>query len=69
MKAEEVAKYLRDHPDFFEEYMDLLATIHVPHPSGKHAIPLAERQVLTLREKGRRSGRATCFADTPFARR
>ena len=53
MKAEEVAKYLRDHPDFFEEYMDLLATIHVPHPSGKHAIPLAERQVLTLREKGR----------------
>jgi hypothetical protein len=53
MRAEEVAKYLRDHPEFFEEHTELLSTIHVPHPSGGHAIPLAERQVLTLREKGR----------------
>ena len=53
MRAEEVAKFLRDHPEFFDEYTELLSTIHVPHPSGGHAIPLAERQVLTLREKNR----------------
>ena len=53
MRAEEVAKYLRDHPEFFDEYTELLSTIHVPHPSGGHAIPLAERQVLTLRDKSR----------------
>jgi hypothetical protein len=53
MKAEEIAEYLRSHPAFFEQYADLLAQIHVPHPHGGRAIPLAERQVLTLREKAR----------------
>jgi len=53
MKAEEVAKYLQDHPEFFDEYAELLASIYVPHPYGGHAIPLSERQVLSLREKSR----------------
>jgi len=52
-KAEEVAKYLQEHPEFFEEYADLLSSIYVPHPHGSHAIPLAERQMLSLREKSR----------------
>lgn len=52
-RAEEVARYLKDHPEFFEHYGELLASLHVPHPYGGHAIPLSERQVLTLREKGR----------------
>ena len=53
LRAEEVAKYLKDHPEFFEEYAELLHSIYVPHPHGSHAIPLAERQMLSLREKSR----------------
>jgi len=53
LRAEEVAKYLQEHPEFFEEYADLLSSIYVPHPHGSHAIPLAERQMLSLREKSR----------------
>jgi uncharacterized protein YigA (DUF484 family) len=49
--ANEVAEYLKKHPKFFEEYADVIAEIFVPHPHGGHAIPIAERQILTLREK------------------
>ena len=51
MEARDVAQYLREHPAFFEEYADAIAEIFVPHPHGGHAIPIAERQILTLREK------------------
>lgn len=53
MKAEEVVRYLQDHPGFFEDYAELLAQIYIPHPHGGRAIPIAERQILTLREKSR----------------
>lgn len=53
VKAEDVAAYIEAHPDFFEDYADLLATIYVPHPHGGRAIPISERQILTLRERNR----------------
>jgi len=53
MKSEEVARYLKEHPEFFEEYAELLGAIQIPHPHGGRAIPIAERQMLTLREKSR----------------
>jgi uncharacterized protein YigA (DUF484 family) len=53
MKSEEVFYYLKDHPEFFEEYADFLSSMQIPHPHGGRAIPIAERQVLTLREKSR----------------
>ena len=53
MKSEQVAAYLQEHPDFFEQYADLLADIYIPHPHGGRAIPISERQILTLREKNR----------------
>jgi uncharacterized protein YigA (DUF484 family) len=53
MNPEDVARYLQDNPIFFERYAELLAQIHVPHPHGTHAIPLSDRQVLSLREKNR----------------
>jgi uncharacterized protein YigA (DUF484 family) len=53
LRPEEVAKYLKDHPEFFDAYAELLSSIYVPHPYGGHAIPLAERQVLNLRERSR----------------
>ena len=51
MDASAVADYLKQHPDFFEDYADVLAAIFVPHPHGGHAIPIAERQILTLRDR------------------
>ena len=51
MDANAVALYLKENPQFFEEYADVVADIFVPHPHGGHAIPIAERQILTLRER------------------
>jgi uncharacterized protein YigA (DUF484 family) len=51
MNTEDVARYLKSHPQFFDEHPELLEAIYVPHPYGGRAIPLSERQILTLREK------------------
>jgi uncharacterized protein YigA (DUF484 family) len=51
MNADDIARYLRTHPQFFDQHPELLEAIHVPHPYGGRAIPLAERQTLALREK------------------
>ena len=51
MDANDVALYLKENPKFFEDYADVIAEIFVPHPHGGHAIPIAERQIVTLREK------------------
>ncbi len=53
MKAEDVVRFLQDNPSFFEDYAEVLAQIYIPHPHGGRAIPIAERQILTLREKSR----------------
>jgi uncharacterized protein len=53
LKADDVARYLRENPAFFETYADMLAGISIPHPHGGRAIPLSDRQMLTLREKSR----------------
>jgi uncharacterized protein len=53
MHPDDVAKYLRTHPRFFEEHADLLAQIQVPNPHSGRAIPLSDRQVISLREKNR----------------
>jgi uncharacterized protein YigA (DUF484 family) len=53
MNAEDVVRYLQDNPGFFEDCAELLAQIYIPHPHGGRAIPIAERQILTLREKSK----------------
>lgn len=50
INQESVANYLRNNPDFFNDYPDLLAEIRVPHSSGE-AISLVEKQVKVLREQ------------------
>lgn len=52
---EDVADYLKNNPGFFEQYADLISQIFLPHPHGGRAISLAERQMLTLREKNRQT--------------
>ena len=48
-----VAEYLREHPEFFEEHAEWLADVKIAHPHEGHAIPLAERQLVALRERNR----------------
>jgi uncharacterized protein len=51
MDPSAVAEYLKQNPAFFEGDADVVAEIFVPHPHGGHAIPIAERQMLALRDK------------------
>ena len=53
MTPDVVASYLQEHPEFFEQYADMLAEIYLPHPHGGRAIPISERQILTLRERSK----------------
>ena len=53
MNADEVALYLKTNPSFFERYADLFSQVYVPHPHGGRAIPLADRQMLKLRDQNR----------------
>ena len=52
MNAEDVARYLRDNPDFLSDHGELFTRLTVPHPRhGGQAISLAERQLHALRDK------------------
>ena len=53
MKPEDIARYLQDHPEFFETFSDMISDITIPHPHGGRAIPIYERQIISLREKNR----------------
>lgn len=50
MREEDVAAFLQEHPQFFENYADMLAGIVIPHPHGGRTISLFERQLLALRD-------------------
>ncbi|ANE57199.1 DUF484 family protein [Methylomonas sp. DH-1] len=45
-----VVDYLRLHPDFFHQHLDLLEQMHIPHPSG-NAISLISKQLEIFRAK------------------
>ena len=53
MDAKDVAQFLKTNPQFFDQHPQLLESIYVPHPHGGRAIPLTERQIVSLREKVR----------------
>lgn len=48
---ESVAHYLKDHPEFFERYRELFASLTLPHPDHGSAISLVERQLQALRSR------------------
>jgi uncharacterized protein YigA (DUF484 family) len=50
---DEVAAYLKEHPEFFENYAEVVADVMIPHPHGGRAISISERQILTLRERAK----------------
>src|SRR5437588_10230969 len=53
MNTDDLARFLRANPQFFDQNPELLESLQVPHPHGGWAIPLAERQTVALREKAR----------------
>jgi len=48
-----IAKYLKNHPHFFEHYPELLIDLKITHQSGD-AISLVQKQVELLRERSTR---------------
>jgi len=53
MNEEDIAIFLRSDPQFFDRHPELLEKIRVAHPYGGRAIPLGERQMVSLRERAR----------------
>ncbi|MFA6312148.1 MAG: DUF484 family protein [Sterolibacterium sp.] len=53
LEANEVASYLKNHPEFFDHYAELLAQVHIPDPHGGRAISITERQLGSLRERNK----------------
>ena len=51
MNTDDVARYLKEHPDFLADHGELFTQLTVPHPHGGQAISLAERQLHALRDK------------------
>lgn len=54
LAAKDVAQYLKDHPDFFDQYAEVLAQIAIPDPHGGRAVSITERQMGTLRDQVKR---------------
>ncbi len=50
LKSAEVAKYLAKHPDFFKQHLELLESMHLPHPCGD-AVSLVSRQLDLFRHR------------------
>jgi len=53
MRSDEVAKYLQDNPQFFEEHAELISHMVIPHPHSGRTISITERQMLSLRDKNK----------------
>lgn len=50
---DDIADYLRRHPDFFDRHARLLMDLKVAHEPGGAAISLVERQVTVLRQRSK----------------
>jgi uncharacterized protein YigA (DUF484 family) len=53
LTAEEVAAFLSQNPGFFEQHVDLLMNLQIPHPHGGRAVSIGERQLVAVREKSK----------------
>lgn len=53
LTPEQVVDFLRQNPGFFEQNVDLLVNIQIPHPHGGRAVSIGERQLVAVREKSR----------------
>jgi len=51
IEAEDVVRYFKDHPDFFQQHVNVLLELKLPNVHDENAISLSEYQVVALREK------------------
>lgn len=51
IEAEDVIRYLKAQPDFFEQHISVLLDLNLPNLHDEKAISLSEYQVAALREK------------------
>ena len=54
LDEQEIAAYLRAHPEFVLRHPDVLTALEVPHRPGGGAVSLIERQVAELRRRNER---------------
>ena len=50
---DQVAEFLKQNPGFFENHVDILTNLQIPHPHGGRAVSIGERQLVAVREKSR----------------
>lgn len=50
LTADQVSRYLHEHPDFFSDNLELLEILQIPHQSGA-AVSLVEKQLRIFRER------------------
>ena len=53
VSEKDVAEFLQKHPNFFDNHLNLLAELRLPHPTG-NAVSLIERQVNVLRDSNKK---------------
>jgi uncharacterized protein YigA (DUF484 family) len=53
LTVEQVAEFLRQNPGFFEQHVDILMNLQIPHPHGGRAVSIGERQLVAVREKAK----------------
>ena len=53
LTAEQVAEFLRQNPGFFENHVDILVNLQIPHPHCGRAVSIGERQLVAVREKAK----------------
>ena len=53
LTTEQVAEFLKQNPGFFENHVEVLTNLQIPHPHGGRAVSIGERQLLALREKAK----------------
>jgi len=53
LTADQVAEFLKQNPGFFENHVDVLMNLQIPHPHGGRAVSIGERQLIALREKSK----------------
>jgi len=53
LTAEQVAEFLRQNPGFFENHVEILMNLQIPHPHGGRAVSIGERQLVAVREKAK----------------
>src|SRR3954462_8045211 len=53
LTAEQVAEFLQQNPGFFENHVELLMNLQIPHPHGGRAVSIGERQLVAVREKAK----------------